>query len=93
VSILISRSHLVTFRLTAEEYENLKVACATERARSIAEFARSSVLQKVEAHQNHKVSLVEDLATLTAHLGELDGVLVDIRERISRVLGRKKADG
>ena len=90
--ILINRSHLVTFRLTAEEYENLKAACATERARSIAEFARTSVLQKVEAHKSQKVSLVEDLTTLTAHLGELDGVLDDIRERISRVLGKKKAD-
>jgi len=91
VPILINRSHLVTFRLSAEEYESLKAACATERARSIAEFARSSVLQKVEAHQNQKITLVEDLTTLTVHLGELDGFLDDIRERISRVLGRKKA--
>ena len=88
--VLINRSRLVTFRLTADEYESLKATCAIEGARSVSGFARSSVLQKVEAYRFQKVTLVDDLTTLTLHLGELDGALDELRARISRILGRKK---
>jgi hypothetical protein len=87
MAVLISRSHLVTFRLSAEEFESLKATCTTEGARSLSDFARAAVLDRLRAHRSKKVTLGEDLATLSLHLSELDGALRDILLRISRVLG------
>ncbi len=85
--MLVNRTRLITFRLTAEEYEKLRATCIQERSRSISEFARSAVLGRVAVHTQEKVSLGEDLVTLTLHLGELDGALRELCGRISRVLG------
>jgi hypothetical protein len=90
--VFINRPRLVTFRLTTSEYESLKASCATEGARSISDFSRSAVLNKVEARKTQKLSLGEDLTTLSLHLGELDGVLGELRGRISRVLGSVTKD-
>ncbi len=40
------RTKLVNFRLSEEEFENLKEACGTFGARSVSDFARSAVLSK-----------------------------------------------
>ncbi|MFN7543743.1 MAG: plasmid mobilization protein [Acidobacteriota bacterium] len=38
------RTRLVNFRLSEEEYQQLKETCARSGARSVSDFARSSVL-------------------------------------------------
>ena len=91
--VLTNRTRLITFRLTGDEYESLKATCSSERARSISEFARTAVLHRIEAHRSQKVSLGEDLTTLSLHLGELDGALRELSGRISRVLGSAKKNG
>jgi len=70
-----------------DEYESLKTTCFNERARSISDFARAAVLHRIEAHQSEKVSLGEDLTTLSLHLGELNQALHQLSGRISRMIG------
>jgi len=88
VPILINRNHLVTFRLSADEYEALKHTCVNGGARSISEYARSAVLYQLKAQNLQKVTLVDDLTTLGVHLGELDGALRELSRKIGRVIGR-----
>jgi len=40
-----ARTHLVNFRLTEEEYESLKQACAAVGARTLSDYVRDNVLQ------------------------------------------------
>ena len=89
MALLKARRRLVTFRLTDEEYENLQVVCAEKAFRSISEFARDAVLQRMEISNRPAMSLGEDLATLGMHLGELNDALKELSGRISRVLGGK----
>jgi hypothetical protein len=94
--ILKRRSRLVTFRVSAEEYEHLSNSCVASGARSISEFARLAVLRDVEARQPTG-ALSGDLATLSKELSELDVCLSEIRRRIHGVLGpttgAKEANG
>lgn len=78
---------MVTFRVSAEEYEALTKSCIECGARSIADFARAAALQKVQNLHVPAGNLSGDLMTLTKGLRELDIVLGDIRKRIRRVLG------
>ena len=89
MAVLTSRSRLVTFRLSADEYKELQSVCIAEAARSISDFARSAVLRRM-VQAGKRVTLSEDLATLSAMLEELDTSLRDLRGRIARILGTGK---
>ena len=91
--VLMNRTRLITFRLSGDEYESLRATCLNQRARSVSDFARTAVLHRIEAHLSQKVSLGEDLTTLSLHLGELDGALRELSDRISRVLGSVSRNG
>jgi hypothetical protein len=51
MSVLNPRNRLVNFRLSQEEFEKLKAACSEYGARSVSDFARSSVLRSLEQFQ------------------------------------------
>jgi hypothetical protein len=48
MSVFQPRNRLVNFRLSEEEFERLKALCPLHGARSISDFARSSVLERLE---------------------------------------------
>jgi hypothetical protein len=52
MSMLQPRNRLVNFRLSEDEFERLKASCKSQGARSISDFARSSVLDRMEAPPN-----------------------------------------
>lgn len=85
MGVLKRRSRLVTFRTSPEEYENLVRSCIESGARSIAEFARASVLGRSQSARAG--TLHGDLTTLGQALEELDAALVLARQRIRVVLG------
>jgi hypothetical protein len=87
VAVLINRTHLVTFRLSLDEYESLRNTCTAEGARSISDFARTAVLYQLKTRNSERVNLADDLTTLGVNLGELDGVLRALSRRISQILG------
>lgn len=86
--VLKRRSRLVTFRVSDDEYQVLSKCCVHSGARSVAEFARLSVLQNVQAAFSAPGSLSGDLASVSRALSELDSSLGDARKRIRSVLGR-----
>jgi len=85
--VLKRRSMLVTFRVSAEEHEELAKSCLECGARSIAEFARVAALQKVQMMHAPTGNLSGDLMTISKGLRELDISLADMRKRIRSVLG------
>ena len=87
MTVLKTRSKLVTFRVSAEEHDTLTHWCVASGARSIADVAREAVLLKVEMLRAPAGTLSGDLATLSTALVDLDATLVDLRRRIRVVLG------
>lgn len=87
MGVLKRRSVLVTFRVSAEEHEQLEVSCLKCGARSISDFVRVAALQKVQMLYGPAGGLSGDLMTLSKGLRELDTVLGEVRKRIRAVLG------
>ena len=67
--VLKRRSRLVTFRVSAEEHDALMRSCVSSGARSIADFARASVLHTAQRVDSPTATLSGDLSTLTKSLG------------------------
>ena len=86
-----SRNKLVTFRLSPEEYEAVRRYCASSGERSLSDFVRVTVLNRIATPQRSFVS--GDLVTLASALGSLDVELKNLRGRISAVLGPVDKDG
>jgi len=87
MGVLKRRSVLITFRVSAEEHEQLEASCLKCGARSISDFVRVAALQKVQMLYGPAGGLSGDLMTLSKGLRELDVVLGDVRKRIRTVLG------
>jgi hypothetical protein len=82
-----SRSHLVTFRLSEHEFDKVKQTCIENGARSLSEFTRAAVLEKMGAVDHPTALLSLDLSTIARELRELDDAMKDLSQKIGRVLG------
>ena len=92
--VIKRRYRFVTFRVHSEEYELLTMACMNSGARSISEFARLAVLQKIQQVESASPgTLSGDLATLSDRLSDLDAALEEMRKKIRTVLGSSNAAG
>jgi len=80
--VLRPRNRLVIFRLSEQEYQNLKTACAEEQARSVSDFARSAVLRSVEAGTQSERTMEGRVALLASRLADLEAGV----KRILRLL-------
>ena len=87
MSVLKSRTRLLSFRLSLEEYEKLRRVCINENARSISEFARNAVLERVALSGGESTSLPTDLRTLNGRLQALNSVLKETQGQIAKILG------
>jgi uncharacterized protein (DUF1778 family) len=87
MTVLKKRYRPVTFRMQWDEYELLMKACESAGARSLSDFARMAVLQKVQAIQSPQASLTGDLSTLSERLLDLDRSLEDTQRKLRSVLG------
>ena len=67
-----SKKHLVNFRLTDAEFDNLKNACSQNGARSISDYVREAVLRSCAAGPDlDRLSLVQrviELRTAVQHM-------------------------
>jgi hypothetical protein len=76
------RNRLVVFRLTEEEYETLKRACAEKGARNLSEFTRSRVLGIARTDfagamlQKRFLAIEQQLESLQDTLGRLNQLMV-----------------
>ncbi len=85
--LLHSRTNLITVRLSTEEHEKLKGLCAKEGARSMSDFVREIILQRISVLRGNTGLLTRDLLTLTVNLQELNSSLNDLSDRILGLLG------
>jgi hypothetical protein len=82
MSVFKPRNRLVNFRLSDDEFDKLKALCPLHGARSISDFARSSVLDRLEqtppqaaavrpldAKVDQLESRVEELVSLISAVG------------------------
>ena len=88
--LLKSRTRLVSFRLSPEEYEALRQVCVAADARSVSDFAREAVLRGIETQHGAKAFLGDDLATMSFRLEELDAALKNLSGIIGRMLGSRE---
>ena len=81
------KSRIVTFRISGEEYDALEQACAACGARSVSEFARAALFERVQAVSAPHLNLSGDLRTLGRVLDDVDAALREASRRIQRLLG------
>ncbi len=69
MSVFRPRNRLVNFRLSEDEFDKLRTSCAQHGARSISDFARSSVLRRLE---ESPVSTSQAPSQIVAQFSELE---------------------
>lgn len=80
MSVLKPRNRLVNFRLTEEEFEELRRSSAAQGARSVSDFARGAVMRQVEQPR-----VAESLAGLE-RLREVDEMVIHLEQRVAQIL-------
>lgn len=86
MSVLRPRNRLVNFRLSEDEFELLRDSCGRFGARSISDFARSSVLARLQEDPE------KDPAAKT-RLSSLDNKVVELETRVGQLLKLMDATG
>lgn len=72
MSVLRPRNRLVNFRLSEDEFEKLRDCCALYGARSISDFARSSVLSRLEQDPQQETHASNRINHLDFKVSELE---------------------
>jgi hypothetical protein len=72
MSTLKVRNRLVSFRLTDEELENLRVACLMQGARNVSDFARTAVLDLAGAGANRQGQLLDRFSAVELRLAGIE---------------------
>jgi hypothetical protein len=78
VPVIDPRHRVVNFRLSDSEYETVRTASIAEGARSVSEFARSSVLQRLAGTDTERHRLTESMETLAQKFMELEANVGEI---------------
>ena len=79
--VLKRRNRIVVFRLTQDEYEDLKTTCSVRGARNISDFARSELLTSIEQERRPNDELHQKLASLESTLRRMTQLLEGMAER------------
>jgi hypothetical protein len=79
VPILKRRDRIVVFRLSQDEYEGLKAACAERGAASISSFARAELLTSLDRDRLSGVS--RQLTQLESSMQRITQILETITQR------------
>jgi hypothetical protein len=79
------RRAIVTFRLSADEYELVKKASEAVRSRSLSDYAREAVMTRVALDTNPPKQDSE-LPGITASLAKLDAAMSQLDGKLSTIL-------
>jgi hypothetical protein len=85
MSVFRPRNRLVNFRLSEDEFERLRSSCAQHGARSISDFARSSVLHRLEG-----VPASSAATQLVTQFGELERRVVQLIQLLDSQVAQPK---
>jgi hypothetical protein len=84
--ILQRRGHVVTFRLSAQEYKAVYSICEIAGVRSVSEFVRGAVLERAA---RLATSTMGDLCTAqTAHKAGLEEVIRVLQAQVEEIAER-----
>ena len=80
--VLKPRNRVVVFRLTQDEYEDLKTVCSVRGARNISDFARSELLISMEQERRPEAALLyQKLANLESKIQRMSQLLEGMADR------------
>jgi hypothetical protein len=82
--LLTNRTHAITFRLGAREYEELVKTVASKGSRSVSEFTRSAVLNSIITDRLDQF-LEDELEALMNSLDAFDAKVRDLRRQIRQL--------
>ena len=74
--ILKRRNRIVVFRLSQDEYEGLKAACAQRGAPSISSFARAELLTALD--RDHQSAVHQQLSSIESSVQRMTSILEKI---------------
>jgi hypothetical protein len=86
MAFLKRRNRMVIFRVTEDEYENMKAVCSIRGARNLSDFARKQVLHSIEHEPAPPgVEVKGQLHQIDQKLSALEGII----QRMAQLLERK----
>lgn len=80
-----ARRAIVTFRLSSDEYESVKVASAAANSRSLSDYARQAVMRRVELDRK-TLQREPEASGITACLARLDAVVAEMDGKLSSLI-------
>jgi hypothetical protein len=86
-----SRSKMVSFRLSLEEYESYREACASIGVRSISELAREALSQLVGARPNGNATTLSQPVSLRDRINFLSREVEWLASRMDQITPTAKA--
>jgi uncharacterized protein (DUF1778 family) len=87
---IVNRTHAITYRLGAREYEELVKTVANTGARSLSDFTRSAVLHQIVA-ESLEMFLKEQIEPLMIALDAFDSRARDLRRQIRQLTANSDA--
>ncbi|SPF33208.1 conserved hypothetical protein [Candidatus Sulfopaludibacter sp. SbA4] len=83
MGVLKPRTRIVTFRLAEEEFERIKNLCVAEGARSMSDYARTSLCNSISARAaSSDTGLDARVGTLDRKVQELDRAVKELTQLI-----------
>jgi hypothetical protein len=79
----------VVFRLTQDEYEELKTVCTVRGARNISDFARSELLTAIEQERRPEAAIQGRLSDVDRKLSNLESKIQRMSNLLEGMAGRK----
>jgi hypothetical protein len=86
---IVNRTHAITYRLGAREYEELLKTVASTGARSLSDFTRSAVLNQIVA-ESLDLFLKEQIDPLMSSLDAFDAKVRDLRRQIRQLTAKSE---
>jgi len=83
MGVLKPRTRIVTFRLAEEEFERIKNLCVAEGARSMSDYARTSLCNSISARAASDTGLDARVGTLDQKVQELDRAVKELTQLIA----------
>jgi hypothetical protein len=87
--VLKRRDRVVVFRLTQDEYEELKTVCTVRGARNISDFARSELLISIERARRPEGGLQGRLSNVDQTLSSLESTIQRMANLLEGMADRK----
>ena len=87
--VLKRRDRVVVFRLTQDEYEELKTVCTVRGARNISDFARSELLTAIEQERRPDNHIHGRLSDVDQKLSNLESKIQQMAHLLEGMAGRK----